>query len=217
MNCTQACNLFDAYLDGELTGSLAAEFGAHHLACADCRRELALLEVTGHVIASDTDMPLLSSEFTERLLQCAVAQPAGHRTRTRWLIWSIAPVAAAAACLAIFFWPGDTPTSAPAPDSLVAGHVENISDEELLQRVETALSQDPDNARLLKLAEELKAKGRRALQQTLDGANTLENYGKETIMDVLRSIRVVSPPIMDGKEQPKGTSGNEHESKVQPL
>ncbi len=66
MNCEQARNLFDAFLDQSLSGSLATEFGAHRLACNQCRRELALLEVAGHVIAADSEAPLIGDEFTDR-------------------------------------------------------------------------------------------------------------------------------------------------------
>ena len=85
MDCAQAQALFQTHLDGELTGSLAAEFAAHKLTCGTCRRELALLEVTGHVIAADQDVPLLGDEFTDRLIAIATQRkPWYQRPRTLW-------------------------------------------------------------------------------------------------------------------------------------
>ena len=70
MKCKQAQQLFDAYLDGELSDSLATELGAHRVHCAECRRALALMEVSGHIIGSDGETPELSASFTDRLLAC---------------------------------------------------------------------------------------------------------------------------------------------------
>ena len=53
IDCRQANNLFDVYLDGELGGSLTTELHAHVLACDDCRLELALHKAGGDVVAAD--------------------------------------------------------------------------------------------------------------------------------------------------------------------
>lgn len=108
MNCEQAKNLFDAYLDDELSPSLATELGAHRLNCANCRHQLALLEVAGHVIGADFNSDVeLPAEFTERLLAC-IDRP---RTTSRhpWNrrpVWVGGSLLAAAACLAIMFGTG---------------------------------------------------------------------------------------------------------------
>ncbi len=71
MNCEQAANLFDAHLDGVLSQSLETELAAHRVKCAMCRQDLALLEVAGHVIASDGAVDdQLEEDFTDRLLAC---------------------------------------------------------------------------------------------------------------------------------------------------
>lgn len=70
MRCDQARQLFDAYLDGELSASLATELGAHRLRCAECRQALALLEVSGHIVRTDLEPVQLEQNFTERLLGC---------------------------------------------------------------------------------------------------------------------------------------------------
>lgn len=99
MNCTEARQLFDAYLDGELAPTLATELAAHRLMCADCRRALALLEVSGHIIASDRHEPAMANDFTDRLLACMETEAGGARRWTRWLY--VGGPLAAAALLAI--------------------------------------------------------------------------------------------------------------------
>jgi len=119
MDCEQARQLFDAYLDGELGSALATELGAHRVRCAECRQALALLEVSEHLITSDPERRELGTNFTHRLLACmdmpdenwrpAVNGPSGRiaerepmvsRLR-RGLFW--AGVSAAAAMVALAF------------------------------------------------------------------------------------------------------------------
>lgn len=95
MTCIEARQLFDAYLDGELAPTLATELAAHRLMCADCRRTLALMEVSGHIIASDRREPAMANDFTDRLLACMETQGGGARRWTRWLCVG-GPLAAAA-------------------------------------------------------------------------------------------------------------------------
>ncbi len=82
MNCEQARQLFDAYLDGELNGSLATELGAHRIKCSDCRRHLALMEVSGHIVASDSGLNEMDERFTDRLIACVDEGPI---QRQSWL------------------------------------------------------------------------------------------------------------------------------------
>lgn len=108
MDCSKARNLFDAYLDGELSPALATELGAHRLHCADCRHDLALMEVAGHVVALDGDFELeLGEDFTSRLLSCmeTTRQPARlwPRFRRRWIMGG-AMAAAAAAAITAALW-----------------------------------------------------------------------------------------------------------------
>ena len=95
MNCEQAQQLFDAYLDGELSPSLATELGAHRLRCPECRRALALLEVTGHVLRSYDDRVSLKEGFEDRLLAC-VDDRSSFRQRFRRAMYILGPLAAAA-------------------------------------------------------------------------------------------------------------------------
>jgi hypothetical protein len=97
MRCKDAQKLFDSYLDGELSPSLAAELGAHQLHCPRCRRELALLEVTGHILGSDPEVASLSDDFAERLLACLEQRPKHRRLkRVQRLLYIGVPLAAAA-------------------------------------------------------------------------------------------------------------------------
>jgi len=96
MQCEQARQLFDAYLDGELSPALATELGAHRVQCADCRRSLALLEVTGHLLASDKEPVELSPAFSDRLLACMDTRPAKWVRRFRRTFYVGGPLAAAA-------------------------------------------------------------------------------------------------------------------------
>ncbi len=95
MDCEHAQQLFDAYLDGELSSSLATELGAHRLRCPECRRALALLEVTGHVLASDVDIVELKKGFEDRLLAC-VGSRTSWQQRFRKTLYVAGPLAAAA-------------------------------------------------------------------------------------------------------------------------
>lgn len=102
MHCEEAQQLFDAYLDGELSPSLAAELGAHQLQCARCRQSLALLEVTGHILASEPDDAGLSHDFANRLLAC-LKQPKTRPMRRlqRWIYLGVPLAAAATIALAV--------------------------------------------------------------------------------------------------------------------
>lgn len=101
MQCEQARQLFDAYLDGELSPSLATELGAHQVRCAECRQALALLEVSGHILRSDRDAVQPPEDFTDRLLACVDASPRWHRSLLHGLY--IGGPLAAAAVIALAF------------------------------------------------------------------------------------------------------------------
>ena len=96
MDCKQAQQLFDAYLDGELSPGLATELGAHRLKCPQCRRALALMEVSGHVVASDRDPVSLSGDFSDRLVACIEPKASRRMVRLRRSLYVAGPLAAAA-------------------------------------------------------------------------------------------------------------------------
>jgi hypothetical protein len=68
MNCSEAEQLFDAYLDGQLTGSLRLELDAHRLRCRRCQQTLAMMEACEHVLTADRRVPELAEDFTERVM-----------------------------------------------------------------------------------------------------------------------------------------------------
>ena len=96
MDCAQARQLFDAYLDGELSAQLKTEVGAHCLRCATCRHALALQEVTHHILVSDQDSARLGADFTDRLLVCLDRRPRSWTVRLQRALYVAGPLAAAA-------------------------------------------------------------------------------------------------------------------------
>ncbi len=97
MRCEQASELFHPYLDGDLAPSLATELAAHCLQCPDCRQALALIEVTGHLIATDDEPVALDEGFTDRLMACLDRPSSSRIVRFRRYVNIGAPIAAAAA------------------------------------------------------------------------------------------------------------------------
>lgn len=126
MRCADAEALFNAYLDGELSPALATELGAHRLRCASCRRKLALLEVTGQIIASDREPARLRADFENRLLEC-VSKRRAVRSFWRARTFRIGAPIAAAAVLAL----AATAVLTGRHQGRVAGVVEEASPEAL--------------------------------------------------------------------------------------
>ncbi len=116
MRCEEARQLFDAYLDGELAPSLATELGAHRVHCPDCRRSLALLEVSGHIISSDRDPVSVPEDFSDRLLACVEVREHAWPARVRRILYVAGPIAAAAVIALAFLGFFDR-----GRDTLVAG------------------------------------------------------------------------------------------------
>jgi len=131
MNCSEAEHFFDAYLDGELAGSLRLEFDAHRLRCTVCQQKLAMMEACEHILARDTRGPALSEGFTDRVMSEIDQQRIiARRVRKRRLIigTTVAFQAAAIITFAVL-WIGYW--SKPAPPVL--------NDPEFLAEVEDAM------------------------------------------------------------------------------
>ena len=99
IECRQADNLIDAYLNEELSASWTAELHAHLIACPRCSRELALLDACRDVIATDRIGPVPSEGFTGRVLAASremFSQGARARRRRPFSVWAGAGLAAAA-------------------------------------------------------------------------------------------------------------------------
>ncbi len=125
MNCSECEQLFDAYLDGHLAGSLRLEFDAHRLRCPHCQQTLAMLETIGHVIAADAHQPELSAGFTDRVLQ-DIARPRTRVLRFPYVRAAVVvgALAQAAAVVAIaLLWtarPLADPVPSPKADTSLA-------------------------------------------------------------------------------------------------
>jgi len=98
--CEHAHNLFDAYLDDELSSSMRMELNAHRLSCVSCQQQLTLLESCADVVSRDETAPALSDAFTDRVM---AALPAMTVTapRTARIYRLFVPVGAVAAAIAM--------------------------------------------------------------------------------------------------------------------
>ncbi len=159
MNCEQAKNLFDAHLNGELSPTLETELAAHRLACAECRHELALMEVAGHVIATGRDDSVdLAPEFTDRLLACVeTPQPPTLRIPL-WLnrrVMAGGGLLAAAASVVIAFnmWFGDPGVRIAGEKvykkSAVKGADIEVAADSMVRQVQTNVRNKANGAQLL--------------------------------------------------------------------
>lgn len=111
MNCSDAEQLFDAYLDGELSGALRLEFDAHRLRCGVCQKKLAMLESFEFVVASDDRVPAVSDDFTDRVMASIGPRPLRLARRRRVAIFSAVALQAAAVIAFALLWrsSGGTP------------------------------------------------------------------------------------------------------------
>lgn len=124
MKCTDVEQLFDAYLERSLSGSLRLEFEAHRLRCRRCQQALAMLESAVHVIAHDRREPPLSPDFTERVMdEIRARQPIWRRVRLSPATVSMILLAQAAviafAAVMISRWTAP-PAADPGPVRLAA-------------------------------------------------------------------------------------------------
>lgn len=128
ITCQHARQLFDRYLDGELSPSLQAELHAHQLSCSACQTELAILEACGDVIMLDRRRePRLSDSFTDRVLMARRAQLVKQPRRRNWgrtLVLVGSPLAAAAsiALVLTLMWP----TASQRTGGRIAGTAETL-------------------------------------------------------------------------------------------
>ncbi len=169
MTCSQARNLFDVYLDGELSGSLGTELAAHRVACGACRRELALMEVAGHVIRVDSDGPTLSNGFSDRLLACMDEPSSASFLRFRKVVLWAGGGLAAAAALALMF------NLMTGPGELILSRVEQISEDSDAD----ADTQGPAQA------EDVLTRLQEGVSDSSQGVLELKDWTDKTIMQLL--------------------------------
>lgn len=129
MNCSEAEQFFDAYLDRELSGSLRLEFDAHRLRCPVCQQKLAMMEACEHILSRDSLAPTPPEDFTARVMdEVGGRRLIARRTRRRRIAIGVVVASQAAAVLAIAlvwvaYW---RPTASPALDEEFAAKVEDL-------------------------------------------------------------------------------------------
>ena len=117
MNCADFEQLLDAYLDGELSGSLRLEFDAHRLRCRGCELTVASMEAVEDVITADRPVPSLSLDFTDRVMgKIEVRKPRSTRSRNLRIaiVGGTVLQAAAVLMLALLLPSSDTASNAGA-------------------------------------------------------------------------------------------------------
>lgn len=123
MNCSEAGQFFDAYLDGELTGSLRLEFDAHRLRCTACQQKLAMMEACEHILAGDTRGPKFSPNFTNNVMNeirhRGLTRPLRPRRRMVYVAAGIMQAAAVIvfAFLWVNYWRSPAPVQPPGSNS----------------------------------------------------------------------------------------------------
>lgn len=206
MRCEQARQLFDAYLDGELSAPLATELGAHRVHCAECRRALALLEVSGQVIASDRDTVGRRDDLADRLLSCMETPPVRWTHRFRRVLYIAGPLAAAAVVALAFLGVFDS------RDTRVAGE-KSIRIEGVAPEVTRSLPQPPGEQRLPEasnrdenLLEQWIEQTRKNMTTKRESGESLQQVLDQTILQLLDALEQAkdAPPAGD---QPPGVEG----------
>ncbi len=194
MDCKQARNLFDAYLDGELSAGLATELHAHRLGCASCRHELAVMEVAGHMIASGADDPRLEADFADRLLACLepeIQRPSPLRT---W-VFRIGGVAAAAACLALAVG------YLSRPDPQIAGWVGQADRGTTQQSVAPAIMPSEPSPGLDQAALTLRRTLEEAVRETQQSSTSLVHLGRMTLLQMVEALQLEELRESDGPHE----------------
>ena len=181
MDCQQARNLFDAYLDGDLSSALETELHAHRLKCAACRHELALMEVAGHVIRSDAGEPRLDAAFTDRLLACVEPAATASRWRRQWII-RIGGVVAAAACLtgAVMLLSG--------PETKVAGRIDMAPDVQPPSEPAVVPTSEPTGPELEEAVTRLQDSVEDVLLKTRESSSSLKDLGEKTLLELFDAL-----------------------------
>lgn len=211
MRCEQARQLFDAYLDGELSPALKTELGAHRVRCAQCRRALALLEVSGHVIQSDVDPVEVCEGFSDRLLACVETSQQRWTHRTRRALYLAGPLAAAAVITLAFLgvFDGREPMVAGEKVEVPAAAQPDPSIQPLVVEAEVDADADATLAGEPPLEDWL-ARTRDNMSSKLESGQSLQRYMDLTILqwiDILNSATHTSAgeshlPGSDDRTQP---------------
>ena len=120
ITCQHTRQLFDRYLDGELSPSLQAELHTHVLSCSTCQSELAMLEACGDVVLFDQREPQLEDEFTDRVMASFRSRQASRPSR-RWARVALVAGSPLAAAASIMLAIGVMMPKQPTTGSMTAG------------------------------------------------------------------------------------------------
>jgi hypothetical protein len=183
VDCEQARNLFDAYLDGELSAGLETELHAHRLQCSPCRQALALMEVTGHVIASGAAEPKLKADFGDRLLACLEPTLPKRRSGRTWAIRIGGPLAAAA-CLAMLVG------YLVRPEPQVAGVRQQAEPGAEIGTPAERASVEPTSPGLDAAASALQQTLEDTLRDTRQSSASLRRLGEVTLLEIAETLEL---------------------------
>ena len=207
MRCEDARQLFDVYLDGALSAPLVTELGVHRVQCPQCRRELALLEVAGHIVASEQDETSLPDGFTDRLLDCVESPASRGWARWRLRLYVGGPLAAAAVIAMAFLGFFDR------EPGQVLGNRENVPAVLHRMTVERAESvrnteAEPNRQRSAtpnedRLFQEWLRRAQESLQSKRQSSESLQSAFDLTVLQLLE-ILAPTPPLTDA-ESPVST------------
>lgn len=217
MQCQQARQLFDTYLDGELSPSLATELGAHRLKCPDCRQALALMEVSGHILRSDPDPVVASDDFTDRLLACVEPVPQWRR-RALKVVYYGAPLAAAAVIALAFVgvFDGKRPSHVAGVQHVLTAPVETVATPRKDDAPAGPAQQDPAEAALNQFVEETSQR----IQNQGDSMQRVLDLTVLQMIDILEEAKERSqregtaPPVLDATKQVEDLETEESDSPV---
>lgn len=207
MNCVDAERLFDAYLDGELGGSLRFEFDAHRLRCPLCQQKLAMVEACEHIISRDRKQPALTDDFTDRVMQQLGAVHASRQLarRRRWVAIGGTGVSAAAVIALFAFWmrspaepPSGLPVAAPGSERLDEAYASRDR-YEMFKYISDGI--DEIRAAHANLASDVRVLPRLAL-----GANLPEGLDAAPVNPWNELLRAVLPGAGDAAEAPAEVS-----------
>jgi hypothetical protein len=125
MNCAEFEQLIDAYLDGELAGSLRVEFDAHRLRCRRCQLTMVAMESVETVVVNDRPLAMLSDNFTDRVMGAIERRrPLATRLRPTRIVLAVGALLQAAAVifLAVYPWHSGVQNSDAARTELSPMH-----------------------------------------------------------------------------------------------
>ncbi len=185
MNCAEAEQFFDAYLDGELSGSMRLEFDAHRLHCPLCQQKLAMMEACEHIISRDGHLPELPADFGDRVMEQIERKPITARRHRRRRLMIVSAVALQVAAVIVFavvvggLWRPEPP--APAGPAAAAQNGKFLDD---LQHAIDTKDREAMFALITNRASEMMA-ARSNLEQDVSG---LARFAASSLFDEVFSL-----------------------------